>query len=146
MKTTPRKALPAFVSRRLALTALVMGLPLGVGACNLLESDLNPGEIQVVLESSSGGDMQVVVSSDFVVEGVDENTDLEILFINADTIITGAPFNETYPLEPSFRFFVKVSPTDSTQAPRPLTMTVLVDGNQRYNKTGSLGEEDFEFL
>jgi hypothetical protein len=149
MMIRPRIGLPgtpAPALRRPIRGLLALGLVLVLGACNLFESDLNPGEIQVILESSSGGDMVVVLSDDFVVEGVDEDSDLSIIFITSDTVVTGAPFDQTYPLAPRYRFFVRVEPSDSTAPPRPLTMQVLVDGNVRYDKDGSLGEEDFEFL
>jgi hypothetical protein len=90
--------------------------------------------------------MVVVLSDDFVVEGVDEDSDLTVVFITSDTVVTGTPFNRTYPLAPRYRFFVKVEPSDSAAPPRPLNMQVLVDGDVRYDKDGSLGEEDFEFL
>jgi hypothetical protein len=149
MNISPRRGFEAFTSltpRRSAPSVLALGLILSLSACNLFESELNPEEVQVILQSSSGGDMTVIVSNDFVVEGVEEDSELNIIFITSDTVTTGVPFNETYPLAPAYRFFVSVEPSDSTAPPRELTMQVLVDGNQRYNKTGSLGEENFEFL
>jgi hypothetical protein len=149
MKISPRlgpEATTPSALKRPARSVVAVGLVLALGACNLFESELNPREAQVILQSSSGGDMTVIVSNDFVVEGVDEDSDLNIIFITSDTITTGVPFNETYPLAPAFRFFVSVEPSDSTAPPRELTMQVLVDGNERYNKTGSLGEENFEFV
>lgn len=121
------------------------GLVFSAGACDLLESNLNPEEIRVVIESTTSGQLQLILSDDFFFEGGGEDQGVSLSVLTSDTVEVAVPYNQSYPLAPRYRFFVKVL-ADSAAAPRELSMRVLVDGDERYNKTGTLGPEDFEFV
>jgi hypothetical protein len=58
----------------------------------------------------------------------------------------GLPHDRSYPLAPRYQFFVKVLPLDGAAGSRDLSMRVLIDGDERYNKSGTLGDDDFEFI
>jgi hypothetical protein len=135
-----------FVRARALLAAGVAFAALSAGACGILDSDLNPDEVQLVIESPSTGDLRLVLSDELLLTGAGEDEGLSVTFLSADTMRVGLPYDRSYPLAPRYQFFVKVLPLDDGAAPRDLSMRVLIDGDERYNKSGTLGDDDFEFI
>jgi hypothetical protein len=131
---------------RVLLAAGVAFTALAAGACGILDSDLNPDEVQVVIESPSAGDLRLVLSDELLLTGAGEGEGLSVTFLSADTMRVGLPHDRSYPLAPRYQFFVKVLPLDDAAGSRDLSMRVLIDGDERYNKSGTLGDDDFEFI
>ncbi len=128
--------------------AAFLGVALmAAGGCDLLTStDVNPEEIRVLVESEGSDDVQLVLGDVFFLGGVDEEGGaVTVTLISADTALVSLPYDQSFPLAPSFQFYV-LALTDSLTTPREIRVRVLVDGDSRYDKTGTLGEEEFEFV
>ena len=116
-------------------------------ACDLLwDTDVNPEQVRVRVESDTGGDIQLVLGDRFFLGGTDEGDGAStVTLISADTLLVSLPYDESFPLAPTFQFYVQPLP-DTLGAPRNIRVQVLIDGDSRYDKSGTLGVEDFEFV
>lgn len=134
--------------RQILCKAVLLGVAvLGATGCDLLtNSDVNPEEIRVRVESEGGDDLQLVLGDRFFLGGVDdEGGAISVTLISADTTLVSPPYDQSFPLAPSFQFYV-LALTDSMATPQQIRIEVLVDGDSRYDKTGVLGEDEFEFV
>lgn len=128
--------------------ATILGFTvISMAGCDLLtNTDVNPEQIRVRVESPGAGDLQLVLGDRFFLGGVDdEGGAVSVTLISADTVLVSPPYDQSFELAPSFQFYV-LALTDSTTTPQEIRIQVLVDGDSRYDKTGTLGEEDFEFV
>ena len=134
--------------RRLVGGAVLLGavVPSTTGCDTFFGTDINPERIQVKVESETSADLELVLGDRFFLGGVDEGDGATtVTLISADTTLVSPPYDQSFDLAPSYQFYV-LALADSMTAPRQIRIQVLVDGDSRYDKSGTLGEEDFEFV
>lgn len=118
----------------------------GASACDILSSDINPEEIQVVMDGASGDRVRLILADRFVFAGGDESSGASVSLLTADTTLVDLPYDRSFPLAPTFRFYAQAVPIDSAAAPIDLSLRILVDGDERFSKSGTLGAADFEYV
>jgi len=122
----------------LALSAL------GATGCGILDEGGTPEQARVILEGGGGENYQLVISNDFSIVSSDDGETRDIFFYSADTSSVSGSLNQRYPLGSGVRIYVKAY-TEEALA-QAVTLRVLIDGEQRYNGTSTLGGDDLEFL
>lgn len=136
---------PQMPVRRSLVSFLSLALiTLAVAACGLTDSSIDPDNIEVVLEGASGTQVVVVTSQAFTVGGSDESG-VSVQLISADTTQVGLRYDRRVSLAPSYMFYVEALPVDPDAAPASLQMRVLVDGDERYVKSGTVGRDEFAY-
>ncbi len=126
--------------------ATALALCWGAAACDILSSSINPEEIQVVVEGPAGNQVQLILADRFFFAGGTEETGASVSLITADTTVVELPYDRSFPLAPSFQFYAQTMPVDSAAAPIEISMQILVDGDERFSKSGALGDLDFEYV
>lgn len=134
-------------SRRLGVATLTTALGLlYVAGCGL--SGPNLKEARVVVESDNrNADVQIVTSTEFAVtEGSQTPTDPSgsgAQFIAADTTVQTLPFERTFDIRSTGRFFIRAQiPAAATDTPSVnTTIRVFVDGEQRNLVQGDLAND-----
>lgn len=142
----PTRPFATAPSRWIFALAALAAIAWGTAACDILSSDINPEEIRVVLEGTSGDQVRLIVADRFSFAGGDEVSGASVSLLTADTTLVALPYDRSFPLAPSFQFYALAVPADSAAAPIDLSMRILVDGAQRFSKGGSLGSADFEYV
>jgi hypothetical protein len=124
---------------------LVLGLSALVATgCGILDEGGTPEQARVILEGGEGQGYQLVVSNDFAIVSSDDGETRDIFFYSADTSSVSGSLNQRYSLGSGVRIYVKAYTEEALG--QPVTMRVLIDGEQRFNGTSTLGGEDLEFL
>lgn len=88
--------------------------------------------------------MRLVTSNDFLIVSGDDGESRDVLLNTADTVWVAPGFDERYALGPGVRFFINVSSEGGLS--QPVTLRVLIDGEQRFNGSSDLMDSDLEFL
>jgi hypothetical protein len=89
-------------------------------------------------------DFQLVTTTDFDVLAAGEEAVNPIHLVSADTSTVSAPYDKSYSLGPRQRFYLKAFSAEGLS--QPITVKVLVDGDERYNSTSTLEDSDLEFV
>ena len=130
--------------RRVAAGLFLVPLVAVASACGLTDSSIDPENIELILEGASGTQVMVVTSQAFTVGGSDESG-VSVQLISSDTAQVELSYGRTVSLAPSYMFYVEALPIDP-QAPRTaMQMRVLVDGDERYAKSGTIGSDEFAY-
>lgn len=125
------------------LAALVAGSSLFSWACDILDEG-TPETARLTLEGGGGREIEIVTSNDFSITSEDDGETREVYLYSADTTSVTPSFNQKYSLGSGVRFYVSAS-TEELLA-QAVTMKVFIDGEQRYNVTSTLGDQELEFL
>lgn len=100
----------------------------------------------MVVDGSAGDQVRLILSDRFSFSGGDETSGASVSLLTADTTLVDLPYDRSFPLAPSFQFYAQAAPVDSAAAPIEISLRVLVDGDQRFSKSGALGNSDFEYV
>ncbi len=131
---------------RNAFRTLLLVCLFSTSACSLTDPTSTPENVELVLSGSSGGQVRLVTSQVFTLGGGGEGDSGTVVeLIAADTSIVSSRHQAIFPLAPSYIFYAQTLPLSPDVAPQELQMSVFVDGQTRYSKSGSLGLDDFEY-
>lgn len=112
--------------------------------CDWLIGTPAPQTARVAVGGDAGVQVTLLASTEFLaspVQGVD-STRVELLA--ADTLQRTVPFDTIYDISEVQRVFVRVLGADSPEA--SLRLQVQVDGEEKYDQTGTLPERTLQFL
>ena len=144
MAVVHRPSLPVRRGFHALLASLVL---LGPRGCSFLDGG-NPEQVSVRVGGNSTEPVRLIVSRQFLVgpgDGTGDGSGVFVEFIQADTLMVTPPFDRSYPLAPTYRFFARVLGPESG-TPTSVQLRVAVDGNERYNQTRTVGEDFLQFL
>lgn len=137
MKTSEKRGFA-----RLGALSVVSALWLLVG-CGILDEG-EPDSARIVISGAEGEPFQLVTSNDFLVVAGEEGGMGDVLLNSADTATVSSPFSERHLLGPNRRFYALVSSEGGLS--EPITMRVLVGGEERFNSTSTLNGVELEFV
>lgn len=133
------KPIPLEWARRVALCLFAF-----TAACDWLIGTPAPQTARVAVGGDAGVQVTLLASTEFLaspVRGVD-STRVELLA--ADTLQRTVPFDTIYDISEVQRVFVRVLAVASADA--MLRLQVRVDGEEKYDQTGTLLERTLQFL
>jgi hypothetical protein len=111
--------------------------------CDILDEG-TPETARVTLEGGGDREIEIVTSNDFSITSEDDGETREVYLYSADTTSVTPSFNQKYSLGSEVRFYIAASTDEPLD--QAVTMKVFIDGEQRYNVTSTLGDQELEFL
>ena len=102
-----------------------------------------PETAKIVLEGGGGETFQLITTTDFDITADQDGQNRDIFIYSADTTTVSAPYTKSYSLGPRVRFYLKAFSIEELS--QPLTVKLLIDGEQRYKATSTLAELSLEF-
>jgi hypothetical protein len=114
-----------------------------LAGCGILDEG-EPKSARILIEGAEGETFQLVTSNDFLVVLGEEEGRGDVFLNSADTATVSAPLSERYLLGPNRRFYALASSEDGLS--EPITMRVLVGGEERYRSTSTLEGIELEFV
>lgn len=108
----------------LALVAVVL-----TAACGDLSTNANSEQARVVLTGDTPVDIRVITSTQFGYSVDPETGDRETVLVQADTVATRAPFDETYDITQFGIFLVRVVAESDTIS--TIDLRISIDGDTK---------------
>lgn len=128
--------MPCFI--RYWTTGLVAGL-LFVTGCDWVTKS-SPETARLRLEGTPDVEVRLVTSTDFLTGTKGVSGETTVSFLQADTTTVSLPFEQTYDIEEDQRFVARAIRVDP--GADELVMRGWVDGDPKYNRTGSPAPPD----
>ncbi len=116
---------------------------LSLTGCGILSED-DPSNARVIVEGPEGESFYLVTTNDFDITANSDGTDRDVYLYTADTSLVSPPFNQKYSLGSGIRFYLKAFADEPLAG--PITVKILIDGDQRYSASSALEEPNVEFL
>lgn len=108
-----------------------------IPACNIL-SEGDPEHARVILVATTPGQQVVlIVSNDFDVDRSPGENASQIFFRTADTLLVTPPFEQRFALGSRLRFFASASAPDTLD--QLIDLTVFIDGDERFSQSRPVG-------
>ncbi|MGD8319496.1 MAG: hypothetical protein PVJ02_03555 [Gemmatimonadota bacterium] len=117
------------------LAAVLSGLP----GCGQIFDNPTPNNVFLTVAGQAGRQVEIVTSSQFLA-GVDERGVTTIRIFGSDTMYAVLPVDTVFDISVDRRWFVQLTPTDSTQA--TYQVRVDVDDRNQVNETGVVYAND----
>lgn len=126
---------------RLLLFSLCFLVP--AGGCSLFQ-EKSPREVRVVIEGHPGMPLTVITSTHFQPEATaekGENGHRAIRLYSADTLLVAPPFNGSYDIRSTRRFFIRAS--RSNPHGDQLMLRIHIDGREMFEfNSATTSEQD----
>lgn len=133
-----------YLGRAVPATVFFGLLSMGISGCGIFDEGGTPQSARVILEGVGGQAVELVTSNDYAIVSNDDGETREIFLYSADTTSVTSDLNQRYSLGPGVRFYVLAS--SEVDLPQAVTLKVLIDGEQRFNASSTLGDADLEFV
>jgi len=136
------------LTRRPGVVAASFILLFAAGGCDaLLSTDEDLAEnAQVIITGTSVVPLRVIMSNQFLPVQDPGSAEVTVALLDADTVFLSPPIDQTYPMGPNLRFFVRVTNPDSSST-ADLNLRVLLDGKEEvYNVNVTLKDASIEYV
>lgn len=120
-------------TKRTVGTLLLAAASLALPGCGQIFDNPTPNNVFFKVSGQAGRQVEIVTSSQFLA-GVDERGVTQIRVFEADTVLATLPVDLSYDISVERRWFVQLTPTDSTQA--TYQVRVDIDDRNQVNETG----------
>lgn len=128
-------------STRLLLPSIVFAL----SGCGLVSSDIDPESIEVRLEGPAGAQVRLVTSNSFTFGGGGEDGGAQVELVAADTTLVSLDHALNEALAPTYLYYAELLPNSPGEPLFSVRMQVRIDGDLRYDKSGQIGADEFEY-
>ena len=139
--------------RKGVLGALVGILTLGLASCSGLSGPVRQKARAQVQGDNPDAQVEIVTSTEFTVDFPQQDptqppTSASVNLVSADTTVQALPFDKTYDIHVTGRFFIRVqTPEAATDTPSVNTnVKVFVDGEQRSAVQGDLASKPLQAI
>lgn len=124
------------------LTLILFGALLGAAACNPFSAP-DREEARAVVTTEQEAEVQIVTSRRFSLGGGGEpGAPTDVVLEAADTSLVVPPFDRTFDISETKRFFVRVEPTDTLSV--LASLEVFIDGESLGRLQGDLQERPLQ--
>lgn len=124
---------------------VLLAAALILAGCSLFDSG-QPERIRVQLEGSGGQAVRLVLSRDFILFPGEGGGGVSVQLTGADTLVVTPPFDRSFDLAPSYRFYTRAEALEEDSPPTTLRLRVTVDGEERYNQSRSVPADFLQFI
>lgn len=125
-----------------ALFPFVVAALVPFWGCDILDEEI-PETAKIEVKGGGGESFQLVTTNDFDLTADEDGENRDIYIYSADTTAVTAPYSKSYSLGSGVRFYLKAFSTEGLS--QPVTIKLLIDGDQRYKATSDLANPELEF-